>query len=92
MTAFSADRLPGSAEDPDHELVDRLIDLHPPRDADVARRMDDVRSAMKLLAHLVVDVVPSSPDRTVALRSIHRACQDAIGAIACNQHLIPEER
>ena len=81
--------LPGAAEDLDHELVDRLVRLHPPRDAGVAARMDAIRQAVLELEHLVVDIIPRTPDRTVAIRAIRQGGQEAIGALACNQHLIP---
>jgi hypothetical protein len=82
-------RLPGAAEDQDHDLVDRLVRLHPPRDADVAERMDVIRAAVLAVEHLVVDIIPRSADRTVAIRAIRQGGQEAIGALACNQHLIP---
>lgn len=71
--------------DQDHELVDRLLSLHPPRTSGVAETMDALRSGFVALAHEVVDSVPRTPDRTIALRSIHRACMDTIAALACNQ-------
>lgn len=72
-------------DDPDHELVDRLLALHPPRSSDVAEAMDLIRGQFRNLGHTVVAFVPRTPDRTVALRSLHRACMDAIAALACNQ-------
>lgn len=74
-----------SPEDPDHEMVDRLLTLHPPVDEHVALQMDATRQQFIDLAHGVVGTVPRTPDRTIALRSIHRACMDTIAAIACNQ-------
>lgn len=71
--------------DPDHDLVDRLLTLHPPADSDVAEKMDTIRGNFIDLGHTVVALVPRTPDRTVALRSIHRACMDSIAALACNQ-------
>jgi hypothetical protein len=81
--------LPGAADDPDHELVERLQTLHPPRDADIAARMDEIRAAYKRVEHLVVDLVPRTPDRTVAIRDTHRAGMAAIASLACNQGLVP---
>lgn len=71
--------------DPDLDLVDRLFTLHPPQNAEVAEVMDDLRGEFIDLAHLVVATVPRTSDRTIALRSIHRACMDTIAAVACNQ-------
>lgn len=78
---------PADGDRQDHELVDRLITLHPPKDEEVARRMDTIREAFLTIGHMVVDIVPRTPDRTVALRKIHDACQASIGALACNQEL-----
>jgi hypothetical protein len=75
----------GPAPDPDYELVDRLFTLHPPANDLVALTMDGLRGHFRDLASEVVAVVPRTPDRTVALRSIHRACMDSIAALACNQ-------
>lgn len=72
-------------EDQDHELVDRLIAHHPPAAPEVVNTMESLRGGFRSLAHEVVDAVPRTPDRTVALRSIHRACMDTIAALACNQ-------
>lgn len=69
----------------DHDLVDRLLTLHPPANGDVAAAMDDLRQRFINLGHAVVDRVPRTPDRTVALRKIHEACMATIAAIACNQ-------
>lgn len=72
-------------QDPDFELVDRLFTLHPPSTPEIAGQMDSLRREFRILARYVVDAVPRTPDRTVALRSLHRACMDAMAAVACNQ-------
>lgn len=74
-------------EDQDHELVDRLLTLHPPKGDGVAQQMDVIRSAFITAGHLVVERVPRTPDRTVALRKIHEACMASIAALACNQEV-----
>lgn len=79
-----------TAADPDHELVDRLLTLHSPATPEVAERMDTIRAGFLNLGHTVVELVPRTPDRTVAIRSIHRACQETIGALACNQDAFTE--
>lgn len=76
------------AEDPDYDLVKRLFTLHPPSTDDVALDMDDTRAHFTKLANFIVETVPRTPDRTIALRSLHRACMDTIAAIACNQELL----
>jgi uncharacterized membrane protein len=44
-----------------------------------------IRAAFLDVGHLVVDRVPRTPDRTVALRKIHEACMASIAALALNQ-------
>ena len=82
MTDTPADSQP---VDPDHELVGRLLRLHPPATPEVAELMDAIRGNFIDLGHTVVALVPRTPDRTVALRKIHEACMATIAAIACNQ-------
>ncbi len=69
--------------DPAHELVDHLLTHRQPDDAP-SQVMADLRAAFIDLGHAIVDDVPRCPDRTVALRSLHRACMDAIAALALN--------
>lgn len=71
--------------DPDFELVERLFTLHPPATSEIADQMDSLRREFRILARYVVAGVPRTADRTIALRSIHRACMDTIAAVACNQ-------
>jgi hypothetical protein len=73
------------ATDPDITLVDRMFDLHSPKDDDVVKDLDDLRAAFKRVAKLVVKKAPRTPDRTVALRSLHRACMDSIFAVVAAQ-------
>ena len=82
MSTFTTDH---QAVDPDHELVDRLLRLHPPATPEIGETMDAVRGNFIDLGHTVVALVPRTPDRTVALRKIHEACMATIAAIACNQ-------
>lgn len=77
--------MPDHDQDPDHELVDRLLTLHPPATPQVAETMDTIREMFLDAGHTVVDLIPRTPDRTIAIRSIHRAAMDSIAAIACNQ-------
>lgn len=72
-------------QDPDLELVNRLFTLHPPLTREVAELMDFLRGEFTDLAEQVVLNVPRTSDRTLAIRSLHRACMDAMAAVACNQ-------
>lgn len=83
------DTVYANPDDPDHELVDRLLTLHPPATPAVGALMDHLRAQFLDLAHLVVAEVPRTPDRTIAIRAIHHACVDSIASLACNQEAIP---
>lgn len=72
-------------DDADHELVEHLLAYRRPQGDDVVQAMEAVREVFKAAGHLLVDRAPRTPDRTVALRSIHRACMDSIAALALNQ-------
>lgn len=72
-------------DDQDHELVEHLIAYKAPTSDEVIASFETIREVFKAAGHIVVDRVPRTPDRTVALRSIHRACMDSIAALACNQ-------
>ena len=69
----------------DHDLVNRLFTLHPPKSISVEANMDMFREKFIDLGHEIVTHIPRTPDRTIAIRSLHRACMDVIAAIACNQ-------
>ena len=80
-----------AAPDPDHRLVDHLISHQPPTSDAVVEAFGDIREAFRVVGHLIVSKVPRTPDRAVAIRSIHRACMDSIAALALNQELVPKE-
>lgn len=72
-------------EDQDHELVEHLISHRPPLSDDVVVSFEAIREVFRAAGHLVVDRVPCTEDRTVALRKIHEACMASIAALALNQ-------
>lgn len=72
-------------DDQDHDLVEHLLAYRRPTGDEVVASMEAIREVFKAAGHLVVDRAPRSADRTVALRSIHRACMDSIAALALNQ-------
>ena len=71
-------------DDQDHELVDHLI-AYRTVSGEVAEVMTSLRADFIALGHRIVDEVSRTPDRTVALRKLHDACQCAITALALNQ-------
>lgn len=72
-------------DDQDHELVDHLISHQPPLSDDVIAAFQAMREVFGHAGHLVVDLCPRTPDRTVALRKIHEACMASIASLALNQ-------
>jgi hypothetical protein len=71
------------AVDPDHVLVDHLLAYRQPSEHD-SEVMASLRQDFLRLGHRIVDEVPRSADRTVALRDLHRATMGAIAALALN--------
>lgn len=61
------------------------IDLHPPKNEEVAHRMDFIRKEFKHLGLHIIALTPAGPDQTLALRALKEASMYAIGCIACNQ-------
>jgi hypothetical protein len=74
--------------DPDIALVAHLIDYQAPKNEDVIAQIQVLRKAFKKAAHLLIDFAPRTPDRTVAIRKIHDACQASIAALVLNQEEI----
>lgn len=56
---------------------------HPPKDDTIAYAHDRVRTEFRSLALSMNDVIPESPDKTVALRAIREAMYHCNAAIAC---------
>lgn len=73
-----------SMEDP-HDLVDRLLTLHPPSNHGVAQDMDRLRWGFIHLGHMIATITKQTPEQAIAIRKLHEACMAAIAAIACNQ-------
>lgn len=84
-TTYSPDTTYANPGDQDHDLVEHLISYRAPTGDEVTATFEAIRSAFKMAGHLVVDRVPRTPDRTVALRKIHEACMASIAALALNQ-------
>lgn len=66
--------------DPDHAMIERLITYVKPDD-DVLQVLEQLREDFKNIAHFLVDMAPRTPERTLAIRAIHRACQESIFAV-----------
>lgn len=72
-------------EDPDHDLVEHLISykkLDP--GSETAAVCEEFRELFKEIGHKLVREAKRTPDRTVAIREIHRACMTAIAALVLN--------
>lgn len=72
-------------EDPDHDLVEHLISykkLDP--DSPEAEACETLRDYFRGAGHCLVSNAKRTPDRTVAIREIHRACMTAIAALVLN--------
>lgn len=72
----------GSTDEID-SLVDDLFEYHP-WNAEQVRCGTRVRNALAQAVKIIIDTVPPSPDRTVAIRKIREARMDCNSAITHN--------
>ncbi len=68
---------------PDHDL-DNLFTHHVPFD-DQGERYTKMRAAAKVFAAVVVELAPSSSERSTAIRKLREVMMWANAAIACNE-------
>jgi hypothetical protein len=62
--------------------LDNLFSYHPPQGDQVAR-YNLLREAGKSLALIILELTPSCPDQTAAIRKVREAIMTANAAIAC---------
>lgn len=61
--------------------LDRVFTYHPPTD-DQVLQYEEIRSAAKLLAKVILENTPESADQTAAIRKVREAVMTANAAIA----------
>lgn len=66
------------------EDLDQLFNYHRPT-AEQANRYGSLRSSAKAYAEEILALCPESPERTLAIRSLHQASMLANASIACNE-------
>lgn len=69
------------SDEAQHEQVEWNLTNHTPS-ADQVVAIEHLRAAAKLLSHTVIDLCPSGPDRTLALRKIEEGTMMAVASIA----------
>jgi hypothetical protein len=62
--------------------IESIFSHHPPKDSLVVSRHSAVRMAVKEAAHIFDEVVPDSPEKTLAIRKLQEAMMYANSAIA----------
>lgn len=63
--------------------IDNVFSYHPPTNPEQVETYQDVRTAGKQLAHVVDELVPDGPEKTLAIRKIQEAVMWANAGIAC---------
>ena len=65
----------------DEGQIEELFTYHPPQ-GDQVERYVNLREAHKELAKEILNLTPSSPEQTLAIRALHRCSMHANSAIA----------
>jgi hypothetical protein len=69
----------------DHERIERSLTNRPPIDPNIIIFFELIREPFKDAAHLVIDLIPPSRERSLALTGIEEALMWAVKAIALKQ-------
>lgn len=65
------------------EQLEDWFTYHPPLDADAVLKYQMIREAGKVLATVIRDSCPNSPDTTTAIRTVRESVMWANASIAC---------
>lgn len=63
------------------EVIDDLFSYHAPKD-DQPQRYEEIRSAAKQFAHILVSMTPAGPDQSTAIRKLRECVMTANASIA----------
>jgi hypothetical protein len=70
--------------------IDNAFTYHPPTGPAQVETYQDIRTAGRQLAHVVDEMVPDGPEKTLAIRKIQEAVMWANAGIACAPPPAPE--
>lgn len=79
---------PQFSDEAEHDRIDRNLTNHAPLNDVVVEWYEELRILGKGFAHGIVDLCPSTPERSLALRAVEDAVHYAVAAIARNQESI----
>lgn len=65
-----------------HDLIESIFTYHPATDQATMLHHEAVRDACKFAAHEIVNLTPTCPEQTLALRALQQAMMWANSAIA----------
>lgn len=65
-------------------LIREAFMYHAPKD-DQPNRYEAIRAAARNFAEVIATYCPPSPEQTLAIRDVQRACMMANACIACNE-------
>lgn len=65
--------------------IDNVFTYHPPV-GDQVERYQDIRTAGRQIAHVIDELVPDGPEKTLAIRKIQEGVMWANAGIACAPH------
>jgi hypothetical protein len=75
----------------DHARLDVVMTNLPPRDPEIVERFEALRAAAKAYGHAILDLCPSTAERSTSITKLRESLMWAVGSIAVNQDLIPTE-
>jgi hypothetical protein len=73
------------------EQIDEWFAHHPPSSDAIREAHELVRLKCRELAHLLSDLLPECPDKTVALRAVRTVMHEANACIAIQQRVYERE-
>jgi hypothetical protein len=72
----------------DHESFERSLTNQPPADPNIITIFELIREPFKDAAHLIIDLIPPSRERSLALTKIEEGLMWAIKAVALRQEAV----
>lgn len=68
-----------------HDLIERNMTNHPPTNDSIVAEFETLRYHAKTFAHKIIDILPESRERSLAMTNLEQALMWAVAAVARNQ-------
>ena len=65
--------------------INNRFDYHPPKNEEVAQKHENVRRALKIVAHDILDLTPPGREQSLAITHLEEAMMWANASIARNE-------